>query len=60
METVWETPNDLHHGEERCNMCDCTLISLNAKVITNLQEGSKVSHRLFWTLNMVPSPYCPT
>lgn len=39
-------------------MCDYTLISLY--VITNLQEGSKESHRLLWTSNMAPSPQCPT
>lgn len=60
MVNVWETPHKLQHREEQCNMCDCTLISLNAKVITKLQEGSKESHRLLGTLNMAPSRQYPT
>ena len=44
---VWEALHKLQPREERCNLGDYTLISLNVEVITTLQEGLKVAHRLF-------------
>lgn len=47
MKNVWEALHKLQPREERCNLGDYTLISLNVEVITTLQEGLKVAHRLF-------------